>query len=202
MINLALLVDFQSVWRDENMYEQKLKEFFSSLGEYQIMSLATSAEYRVTVRSMSFIIADRKFYCQTDKHFLKYKQILENPQVAISINNIQIEGICKEFGHPLLESNIFFSESYKRYYKDSFKKYTHLKDEVLLEIQPTLISVWNYEDDKAFQEILDFGETSIPKKFLQLFVMSGIFIDFMNQRLLTYLISKFLKHVDELGSEQ
>lgn len=66
------------------------KDIFGFLDDGKIMVLATSCHDLVTARNMSCIIIKNKIYFQTDKTFLKYKQIIENPNVALCVDNIQI----------------------------------------------------------------------------------------------------------------
>ncbi|HHV10661.1 MAG TPA: pyridoxamine 5'-phosphate oxidase family protein [Clostridiales bacterium] len=147
------------------MFHKRLEEIFQKLGESQIMCLATSSEDRVTARSMSVIVMGQKFYFQTDRQFLKYNQIVRNPRVALCFNNIQIEGICKEQGHPLSAENSSFSNKYNEYFKGSFDKYSHMDNEVVLEVQPKLISLWGYENGEPYQEFFDFENDTHRKSF-------------------------------------
>ncbi len=147
------------------MFHKRLEEIFQKLGESQIMCLATSSEDRVTARSMSVIVMGQKFYFQTDRRFLKYNQILRNPRVALCFNNIQIEGICKEQGHPLSAENSSFSNKYNQYFKGSFDKYSHMDNEVVFEVQPKLISLWGYENGEPYQEFFDFENDTYRKSY-------------------------------------
>jgi general stress protein 26 len=137
------------------MFHQRLLQLYEKLGQSQIMCLATSSEDRVTARSMSVIVLDQKFYFQTDRQFLKYNQIIKNPKVALCFNNIQIEGICKEVGHPLSNENSDFTNRYKECFQGSYEKYSHIGSEVVLEVQPKLISLWCYDNGQPYQEFFD-----------------------------------------------
>lgn len=147
------------------MFAQKLNELFCKLGNHSIMCLATSLDNKVTARSMSIIIYDNKFYFQTDTNFQKAEQIKNNNNVALCCNNIQIEGVCKVLGHPLLGINSFFSDLYKKYYEGSFSKYSSLKDEILFEVMPSKISVWDYDDGKPYQEFFNFQDNTYQKVY-------------------------------------
>lgn len=126
------------------MFDKKIVELFQGIGEAKKAVLATSSNNRVTSRTMSFVIYENKFYCQTDKKFLKIEQILDNPKVSICIDNIQIEGIAQIIGKPL-EYNIFVT-LFKKYFKNSYENYSFLENEILLEINPIFITVWNYKE--------------------------------------------------------
>lgn len=126
------------------MYDKKLVELFQGIGEAKKAVLSTSRENRVTSRMMSFVIFEHKFYCQTDQRFLKIKQILSNPKVSICINNIQIEGVAKIIGKPI--ENDIFNTLFKKKFKSSYENYSFLENEILLEIDPIFITVWNYKE--------------------------------------------------------
>ena len=126
------------------MFDKKIVELIQGIGEAKKAVLATSSNNRVTSRTMSFVIYENKFYCQTDKKFLKVEQILDNPKVSICIDNIQIEGIAQIIGKPS-ENNIF-STLFNKYFKNSYENYSFLENEVLLKINPTFIAVWNYKE--------------------------------------------------------
>jgi uncharacterized pyridoxamine 5'-phosphate oxidase family protein len=131
------------------------KEIYDLLGENKILVLATSSDNRVTARSVSCIVTGKKVCFQTDKAFLKYKQIIKNQNVALCTENIQIEGIAKIKGHPLTEENKDFAEKYKKYYKSSYDNYSHLENEAVIEVEPTYITLWKYENGQPYRDFLD-----------------------------------------------
>ncbi|MEG0514174.1 MAG: pyridoxamine 5'-phosphate oxidase family protein [Cetobacterium sp.] len=144
------------------MYEKKLSELFRMIGKARKVVLSTSYDNRVTSRMMSFVIFDNKFYCQTDKTFLKYQQIKSNPNVALCIDNIQIEGIAKNIGKPL--ENKKFISLFKQYYKTSYEIYSFLENEILLEIEPTFIGVWTYKDFIPVREFYNLKTKEIKEE--------------------------------------
>lgn len=136
------------------MFDKKIRELFQIIGEAKKAVLATSSNNRVTSRMMSFVIYKNKFYCQTDKRFLKVEQILDNPKVSICIDNIQIEGIAQIIGKPT-ENNIF-TILFNKYFKNSYENYSFLENEVLLKINPTFITVWNYNESIPIRNFYKF----------------------------------------------
>lgn len=144
------------------MYEKKLSELFRTIGKTRKVVLSTSCDNRVTSRMMSFVIFDNKFYCQTDKTFLKYQQIKTNPNVALCIDNIQVEGIAKNIGKPL--ENKKFISLFKQYYKTSYEIYSFLENEILLEIEPTFIGVWTYKDFIPVREFYNLKTKEIKEE--------------------------------------
>ncbi|MGL4935865.1 MAG: pyridoxamine 5'-phosphate oxidase family protein [Cetobacterium sp.] len=132
------------------MFNEQITKLFQGIGEAKKAVLSTSSNNRVTSRMMSFVIYERKFYCQTDKRFLKIEQISNNPKVSICIDNIQIEGIAQILGKPLENKN--FIVLFKKHFKNSYENYSFLENEILLEITPTFISVWNYKEGIPIRE--------------------------------------------------
>lgn len=135
------------------MLEHKLQALFTEIGASKRMVLSTSLDDKVTSRMMSIIIDGGKFYFQTDKDFRKYEQIKGNPHVALCIDNLSIEGICKECGKPQDFSE--FCVRYQQYYEGSYNAYTHLERERLFVIEPIYIQRWVYIENKPFVEIFD-----------------------------------------------
>ena len=139
-----------------NQFAEKTIALWKKVGTHGIMAFATCADNRITVRQMSVIVCDGKFYCQTDETFLKYKQITQNPNVALCYKNFSIEGKCRIIGHPLDEANSFFADKYKKHFYLSYKSYSSLPTERLLEITPHLIYSWEYKLTKPYMEYFDF----------------------------------------------
>lgn len=144
-----------------NKYNQKINEIFNQLQDHRKFVLATTNNNEVSARKMSFIIYEHCFYFQTDIAFRKYKDIQINNHVALCIDNIQIEGLCKELCHPI--EHEIFKTLFKKYYPSSFEAYTFLPSERLFVIEPTFIQRWNYVDDIAVIEQLDINQ----KKYIE-----------------------------------
>lgn len=139
-------------------------EIFHLLGDKSILVLATSYENRVTARSMCCIVINKKIYFQTDKTFLKYEQIINNPNVALCVDSIQIEGVAKVQAHPFHEENEGFINVFKEKHRGSYENYSHMKNEVVVEVKPSLITLWKYENGQPFREILDVNDNKAYKE--------------------------------------
>lgn len=138
-----------------NTFQSMYSQFLETFGQSRTMVLSTSENSKVTSRMMSIVQLDGAFYFQTDKTFRKYEQIVNNPNVALCIDNIQIEGICEEIGHP--QANSAFCNIYQACYNSSYKKYSSLSNERLFKIKPTYIERWIYKDGVPFLEIFDIA---------------------------------------------
>lgn len=135
------------------VFQEEYIKFYQEFGESKKMVLSTSLNNNVTSRTMSIIVLNEKLYFQTDKTLRKYRQLKDNPNVSLCIDNIQIEGYCEEVGIPL--ENIEFSNAFKKYFLSSYISYTSLKNERLFEVIPTRIERWLYIDNASYIEIFD-----------------------------------------------
>lgn len=61
--------------------------------------------------------------------------------------------------------NAFFANAYKKHFGGSYKAYSALPTERLLEITPTLIYSWNYKLTKPYMEYWDFRNEIYRKEY-------------------------------------
>ena len=146
-------------------FETAVERMFEILGNSKIMALASSVNDYVMVRNVSCLFYDEKIYFKTDKNFRKTKQIMENPQVAMCFNGIQVEGIAKNKGLVVDEPGRRFEEGYKKYLWESYNKYSHTETEILIEVSPKFVEIWDTsQDGYAFQLFLDFDKKEVEVK--------------------------------------
>jgi uncharacterized pyridoxamine 5'-phosphate oxidase family protein len=143
-------------------FDKKLKILFDRLGSSTKMVLATSLDDRVSARTMSFLIEKGRFYFQTDKTFRKYDQISRNGNVALCVDNVQVEGICMEIGSPADHAD--FCQKFEKAFPSSFKSYSKLKNERLFEVIPEFIQRWIYEDGMPNIERFDLQTGTYQKE--------------------------------------
>ena len=136
-------------------FSEKVKLFFSDFGIGRKMVLSSSENNRVSSRMMSIVQIDGIFYFQTDMTMNKYHQIISNNNVALCIDNIQIEGICEEKGHPL--NNPDFCNVFQECFKGSYDAYSSLKNERLFAVKPMYIERWIYKDSIPYIETFDMN---------------------------------------------
>lgn len=146
-------------------YEQAVERMFNMLGNSQIMALASSKDDHVTVRNVSCLFYDGKIWFKTDKNFRKTKQLLGNPNVAMCWSGIQVEGTAKNKGLVSEEPGQRFAEGYRKYLWQSYNKYSHEDTEILIEVSPKFVEVWDTSDEGyAFQFFIDFEKKSVEIK--------------------------------------
>lgn len=136
-----------------NTFDDIYAKFLLDFGKGRKMVLSTSESNRVSSRMMSIVQIDGTFYFQTDLTFKKYHQILSNPNVALCIDNIQIEGVCEERGHPLQCAP--FCDIYQECFRSSYDAYTALRNERLFTVKPMYIERWIYKDGIPYMETFD-----------------------------------------------
>lgn len=148
--------------------DETKKEITEILNKEKYIVLATCADEHVTARTMSYVNTGLDIFFQTDRQFLKVQQMLKNPRVALCTGNLQIEGIVKMQGHPLDHINIEFSNLYKIKHPHSFDKYTSLKEEIVVKVEPYLFTLWKYIDGKPCRDYLNLFESRAYRDFYRI----------------------------------
>lgn len=92
----------------------------------------------------------------------KCAQLRKNPNAALCIDEVQIEGRCEEIGTP--QENPAFCALYRECFPDSFARYTHLKDERVFCLTPTYIQRWIYEEGQPVIESFDFVQRTYERR--------------------------------------
>lgn len=146
-------------------YEQAVELMFQKLGDWKIMALASSVNDYVMVRNVSCLFYDNKVYFKTDKNFRKTQQLYQNPQVALCWSGVQIEGIAENKGLVVDEPDRRFETLYKKHMWGSYNKYSHEDTEIIIEVSPKFVEIWDTsEDNYAFQIFIDFEKKSVEVK--------------------------------------
>ena len=146
------------------IYELK-EEIITILDREKHIVLATCSDGCVTARTMSHVNAGMDIFFQTDMRFLKVEQILKNPRVALCIGNLQIEGITELQGHPSDSKNVDFCSLYKQKHPHSFEMYAGMKDEIVVKVKPSLITLWKYIDGRPCRDYLNLNEDIAYKEY-------------------------------------
>ena len=146
-------------------YDQAVSLMFEKLGDWKVMALASSVNDYVMVRNVSCLFYDNKVYFKTDKNFRKTQQLFQNPRVAMCWSGVQIEGLCQNKGLVVDEPGQRFAEGYKKFMWGSYNKYSHEEDEILIEVQPKFVEIWDTsEENYAFQIFIDFDKQAVEVK--------------------------------------
>ena len=147
---------------DYKELENTIKSEFEKLcteGLYKRGILATAKDNFVTARRMRLIPDGLTLYAWTDTRSLKIEQIKSNPNVAVVVGFIQVEGKATLCGHPLQPENSGYIEAYKRKLPESFEKvekptFESTEHIEVIKITPRRISMPSMADTFA-KDVLD-----------------------------------------------
>jgi len=146
-------------------FDQAVKIMFDKLGDWKIMALASSVNDYVMVRNVSCLFYDNKVWFKTDKNFRKTQQLYQNRRVALCWSGVQIEGLAENKGLVVDEPDRRFEKLYKEHLWGSYNKYSHEDTEIIIEVTPKFVEVWDTsEDNYAFQIFIDFDKQSVEVK--------------------------------------
>ncbi len=151
---------------DKNLsFEQAVELMFEKLGDWKIMALASSVKDYVMVRNVSCLFYNGKIYFKTDREFRKTKQLIENPNVALCWSGVQVEGVAENKGLVVDEPGRKFEKLYKEFLWGSYNKYSHEDTEILIEVTPKYVEIWDTsEDNYAYQIFIDFDTRAVEVK--------------------------------------
>ncbi len=135
-------------------YERFSAECALCISRSSYWSLATAAGDHVTVRTVNTVNVGMKIYFSTDTRLTKFAQISANPKVALCRENVQIEGLARDLGHPLTPKNKYFCDLFRRQHPTFFDLYAAVPTQTVVEINPTLITVWHHDGDGAYRKCL------------------------------------------------
>ncbi len=126
--------------REEPDFDIIKSEILTLFAENRGMILATSLNDRVTARHISHVNDDLDIYFTSWDHNKKIIQMKGNPNIALSLNNVQIEGKAEVLGS-------IFDEKYKKIgdlFRSKFGKmwldrFSHIKELILVKVIPEKI---------------------------------------------------------------
>ena len=135
---------------------EQFTKVLARLEQQGICTLATSANNKTTARSISVVVYNGKIALQTSEKMEKFQQITQNENVALCYDNIQITGMAKIKEHPFQEKE--FIEKFKKKHFNSFKTYSGMKSERVIEITPLEIKCWLYFEKEPYVMTLDVSK--------------------------------------------
>lgn len=146
-------------------FDQAVELMFEKLGDWKIMALASSVNDYVMVRNVSCLFYDHKIWFKTDKNFRKTQQLYQNPHVALCWSGVQVEGLAANKGLVIDEPDRRFENLYKEFLWGSYNKYSHEEDEIIIEVTPKFVEVWDTSSDNyAYQIFIDFDKEEVTVK--------------------------------------
>lgn len=146
-------------------FEEAKKIFQDKLGIWKIMALATCVDNVPMIRNVSCLFYNDKIYFKTDKNFRKTAQLLANPKVAMCFHGVQVEGTAINTGLVIEEEGRVFEKLYQQYLWGSYNRYSHEDSEILIEVTPEFVEIWEDDEEKnAYQIFIDFTKEEVEVK--------------------------------------
>ncbi|MGC9779476.1 MAG: pyridoxamine 5'-phosphate oxidase family protein [Candidatus Heimdallarchaeota archaeon] len=126
--------------REEPDYDRIKSEVLTLLADNRDIVLATSSKNRVTARTVSFTSKDLDIYFLSWEHNKKIEQIKENPNVALTLRNVQIEGIAEVLGWAFNKEHKEIGDLFRAKFSPKwFDTFSEIKEMVLVKITPEKI---------------------------------------------------------------
>ncbi len=142
----------------KDIYDKKL-------GDYKIMALASCVDNYPMVRNVSCVFYNDKIYFKTDKNFRKTQQLYKNNRVAMCFNGVQVEGYAENKGLVVDEEGRVFEKKYKEFLWQSYNAYSHVDTEILIEVTPKFVEIWDEDEHRnAYQIFIDFETEEVTVK--------------------------------------
>ncbi len=149
----------------EMNFNDAVEKMKGKLGDWKIMALASCVDDYPMVRNVSCLFYNDRIYFKTDKNFRKTQQLYKNPRVAMCWNGTQVEGVAHIKGLVVDEEGRTFEKLYKKYLWKSYNAYSHVDTEILVEVEPEFVEIWDEDEDrKAYQIFIDFKSKTAEYK--------------------------------------
>ena len=146
-------------------FKQAKEILWNKLGNFKIMALATSVDDYPMIRNVSCIFYNDRIYFKTDKNFRKTQQLFENDKVAMCFHGVSLEGIATNTGLVIDEPGRIFEKKYQEYLWQSYNAYSHLDTEILIEVEPKFVEIWDDDENKnAYQIFVNFDTEDVKIK--------------------------------------
>lgn len=136
---------------------------WEQIGQDKIMALATRNEDGVAVRTVNIYTYCGCFYLVTEADSNKYAHIIQNNNVALSVDAIQITGFATPLEHPTDESNKNIVDYVEKQLPQQFARYDTKPVMRLIKIKPNHASFIRLESGEGY--VIDFDENAaVPIK--------------------------------------
>ncbi|NHJ05403.1 MAG: pyridoxamine 5'-phosphate oxidase family protein [Candidatus Heimdallarchaeota archaeon] len=148
--------------REELDFNEFKTQIIKTLNESRHIVLATSANNRVSTRTVSFANDDLVIYIISWDHNLKINQIKENPLVALCLNNIQIEGIAELINRPTDDKNNEIQNIYRKKFSEIFvNTFFKIPELITIKIVPNRIVKFENFHNRFFLQHMNLKNKSV-----------------------------------------
>lgn len=131
-------------------YSEMTNQIIARLNSKTDIVLATSDGRTVSARTIYYFNEGLRIYFLTSKAYRKFKDIKCNSNVALCMENIQIEGVATSLDHPLDDKNIQYREIIERHY--GMKQFLKYKNTVLVRVDVMFVEMWD-NNHRAFIDV-------------------------------------------------
>ncbi|MDR0288046.1 MAG: pyridoxamine 5'-phosphate oxidase family protein [Clostridiales bacterium] len=136
----------------ELIYTELEREITEKLESLSQITLATCAGDRVYARTVCPINDELTIYLGTSGKSEKAIQILGNGNVALAVDNIQIEAVAENIGHP--SKHPAYTAKYAEKFPQYVTQYHTESEDIVVLVKPSKITLYKFFG-KACEDILD-----------------------------------------------
>jgi hypothetical protein len=134
-------------------YQELEAEVFHLLVGSSIKVMVAGNDNKVTLQCLSCLLRHKKIYLQPKEDFINYGRTVYYPNVAMRVNNIQLEGVGHTGKYP--QDKPENKELYLSRGEGVQDVALSRGEEVVIEVEPTFVSLWKYEDGHTLRDFLD-----------------------------------------------
>ena len=140
------------------MMANATKTLYEEIGQDKIMALATRNGDGVAARTVNIYTYDGCFYFVTEANSNKYKQIVQNNHVALSVDAVQITGHAAFLEHPCDGSNSEIVHYIEAKLPQQFTRYRENSIMRLIKVTPVYAAFILLQSGEGF--MIDFSQGS------------------------------------------
>jgi len=126
----------------------ELEQFWDSVKKEEAALLATSADGKVTMRTISPVYFKDAILFFTSSESTKYKQLQENPHCCVAVGGSFMEAYPEFHGKTMADENTALRNAYEEKFKGAFDKnmeYGGYHADFIL-LKPARIKGWRFEN--------------------------------------------------------
>lgn len=143
------------------LLKKATKTLYEEIGQDKVMALATRNGEGVATRTVNVYTYHGCFYFVTEADANKYKQIKQNPHVALSVDAIQVAGKATPLEHPCDDSNSDIAHYIEEKLPQKFARYQDNPIMRMVRVTPVSATFILLESGEGY--IVDFaGNNAIP----------------------------------------
>jgi len=141
-------------------FADEIKDIIAFFDKNRNITLATSLDDRVTARNVQYINVGLDIYFTSWEFNKKIQQIKGNPNIALNLNHIQIEGTAEVYRWPLDEKIKSVEDKFAVKYK-WFSKISESREAVMVKIIPKKIVIFKSIDGVFHLQNIDLKNKKI-----------------------------------------